>query len=582
MQNRFGVSLFKQAEERFSVETKDMPYSEWIEKNTTLKKRPFSFKGYEFQRKIVDDMHPDLSVIKISQVGLTEVQIRKALAFLTRNRGTSLIFSLPNEDMFTRISKGRVRPIVNEDKVFNKPEDAKSVRSAEMMQFGQSMLYLVPALEQAATSISADFVMNDEVDLSDQKMISLFQSRLQASKFKISQKFSTPSFPLYGIDLNWQASDQQLYMCRCDSCGHWQHPEFNRRFVNIPGLPDNIDKLSELVIEQKDDLDLINCFVQCEKCYKPLDLGNPRNREWVATHPSRRDSRGYRVGPFSTENLTIPYILKSLWEYKKNSYMRGFYNTVLGEPYSDGDIQIPIEDIEAAFTNDSVGRPLSEYQDLWVGIDVGEICHVVIGSGPGYENIDIVQMYQVKASELVSHVEDLCKKYNIRGGCIDRHPYTPTSNDVRDISQGRIVPTEYRGQKSLNLVMYVDDPEKVEHAQVNRTIFLDNFASRIKKRKMKISGYGQYRTVFREHLRDMVRSETPEKEATWEKLQGIDHFFHAAAFMLQSPELSDFIRFKSKTDQRSSILTLVANPQESKSQLIGTTKKKLDMFGLIH
>ena len=178
--NKFASNLVQKASERFSIDDNNMSMSEWICKNTTLKKRPFSFYEHEFQRQIVDDMHHDLSVIKISQVGLTEVQIRKALGFLKRNRGTSLIFSPPNEDMFERISKGRVKPIINEDKVFTTPEDLanKVVRSTEMMQFGSSFLYLVPAIEQAATSISADFVMNDEIDLSDQKMISLFQSRL--------------------------------------------------------------------------------------------------------------------------------------------------------------------------------------------------------------------------------------------------------------------------------------------------------------------------------------------------------------------------------------------------------------------
>lgn len=574
--NKFSSNLITKASARFSEDSAGMSMSDWISKNTTLKKRPFSFFEHEFQRQIVDDMHPDLSVIKISQIGLTEVQIRKALGFLKRNRGTNLIFSLPNEDMFERISKGRVKPIINEDKVFTTPEDIanKAVRSTEMMQFGSSFLYLVPAIEQAATSISADFVMNDEIDLSDQKMISLFQSRLQHSKYKISQKFSTPSFPLYGIDSNWQISDQHQYMCRCDKCNHWNHPDFTRKFVHIPGLPDHISNLTDITKEFQDEIDFSNAYVMCEKCHHPLDLRDPALREWVPLYPTRRDNRGYQITPFVTDNLSLPYIFKQLWEYQKNDYIRGFHNTVLGQPYSDGNIQIPKASIVACMTNDMSPPNLSEYENLWIGIDVGTICHITIGSGYDVDDVDIISIYQIHSSKLVEHCKDLCEKYKVRGGCIDRHPYTPTANDVFAATKGIIIPVEYRGLKDVNLVK--DEYDVVTHAQVNRTSFLDVVASRIRKERIRISGYGHYKEVFIEHLRDMVRSETPEKQAEWVKLHGNDHYFHSTAFMLLAPSLMELIRLKSDADERSSIFTISAKMKDGTANLIGSTKKKLD------
>lgn len=579
MNNRFAESLYQKAEDRFSIDALNMPMSEWIIKNTTLKKRPFSFKDYEFQRQIADDMHPNMNVIKISQVGLTEVQIRKALGFLVRNRGTSLIFSLPDEVMYERVSKARVKPIVNEDKVFNSSDDKtnKVVRSTEMMQFGQSFLYLVPALESAATSISADFVMNDEVDLSDQKMISLFNSRLQASKFQISQKFSTPSFPKYGIDSNWRISDQQLWMCRCEGCGHVQHPEFDRRFIHLPGLPDEIENLAHITVEFQERLDFDNAYVKCEKCHHPLDLSNPEHRFWLAQYPSRKEVRGYRVGPFSTGSLTIRYIFRSLWEYQKNSYLRGFFNTVLGEPYSDGSIQIPQHDIEQCMTKQIMPNDLKMYQNLWVGIDMGQTCHVTIGSGPSKDAIDIVSIYPMPVEKIVQHCEELVKDYNIRGGCVDRFPYTPTANDIFRVTKGVIVPVEYRGQKELNLVY--DEYENLSHAQVNRTLFLDEFADRIRKHAMSISGYGHYKEAFIEHLRDMVRKDEPEKQPEWTKLQGNDHFFHSSAFMLLAPYLKDIAYLHSGAEQRVSSSCRVVVVKENTTGLIGMTKKRLEVLG---
>lgn len=506
----------------------------------------------------------------------TEVQIRKALGFLVRNRGTSLIFSLPNEDMFERVSKARVKPIVNADKVFNTSEDSanKSVRSTEIMQFGQSFLYLVPALESAATSIAADFVMNDEVDLSDQKMISLFNSRLQGSKYKLSQKFSTPSFPSYGIDLNWQTSDQHLYMCRCSSCGHQNHPEFNRNFIHIPGLPD-IESLTDLTVEFQDDIELHNSYVMCEKCHMPLDLGNPDMREWVAMYPNRTATRGYRISPFVTDNLSVQYIIKSLWEYQKNEYVRGFYNTVLGLPYSDGNMQIPIQAIHDCMTEDTMAPDLAHVSgDLWIGIDVGQTCHVTIGVGPNKDNINIISIYSVKIDEIVSHCKTLCERYNVRGGCIDRHPYEPTSREIFNVTKGIIVPVEYRGSKDIHIVE--NEYKEITHAQVNRTSFLDNLATRIRKRACKISGYGYHKQVFIEHLRDMVREETPEKEAKWIKLNGNDHFFHSTAFMLIAPAVRELIGLHSKADVRTLTLAQSFIIGDNTPNLVGVSKKRLD------
>lgn len=575
MSNFFHELLQQKAEERFSVDALDMSNSDWICKNTTLKKRPFSFEGYEFQKKIVDDLHPDMSVIKISQVGLTEVQIRKALAFLLRNRGTSLIFSLPNDEMFERVSKGRVKPIVHEDRVFNTNVGQKEVRSTEMMQFGQSFLYLVPAVESAATSIAADVVFNDEVDLSDQKMITLFNSRLQNSKFKIKQKFSTPSFPSYGIDLNWQTSDQHLYLCRCDACGHWNHPEFDPRFIHLPGMPD-VKDLTEITSTYIDVIDLKSAYVKCEKCHKPLDLASPEKREWVPMF-GNRSSRGYRIGCFTTANLGLPYIFTTMWDYQKNEFIRGFHNTVLGKPYSDGTIQIPLEALKKCFTQKIFEPDLKTVENLWVGIDMGQICHVTLGSGTNEDNVQVIAMYTKHVKDIVSHCRDLAEKYNLRGGCVDRHPYEPTAREIFEATNGLISPVEYRGLKDVNIVE--NEFKEYSHAQVQKTWFLDKIAGRIRKGTITFSGYGEQQNIITEHFRDMVREEDktkPDKPAVWTKLSGNDHYFHSAAFMNLAPHLAHLRRFHSKEDNRTMTLTSIISVGDNTSNLIGISNKRLD------
>lgn len=577
MSNQYLDLFMEQVDERFSVDSLNMPTSEWISKNTTIKDKPFSYEDYEFQKQIINDWHPNMDVIKISQVGITEIQIRKALSFLLRNKGTSVIYSLPTEDMYTRVSDTRVKPIITKDKAFNTPQDrdAKVVRSKGTMQFGQSFLYLVAAIEAAATSIPADMVINDEVDLSDQQILSLFGSRMQNSKYKIHQRFSTPSFPSFGIDLNWEASDQYSYFCKCDSCGHWQHPEFTPKFIHLAGtnIPE-VDDLTKITKEYGEVLDLGASYVRCERCLTRLNLGNPDNRQWVSKFPSRVDSRGYRIGPFSTSKLDIRYVMTSMWKYQKTEFTRGFYNTVLGLPYSDGNMQIPIADIEGCLTGKTDAVKFTKADRLWVGIDMGKICHVTIGRGDSKDDLEILAIYEKHVDHIVDHVAALVQDYNIAGGCVDRHPFEPTSREIFAASKGKILPVEYRGSKNIHLVY--NEFEELSHAQTNPTWFLDNFAGLIRKRKLRISGYGHKKSVLIQHYRDMVREEVAGEPAHWRKLTGEDHYLHSGAFMALAPHLFDVLRFNDDGEHRTMALGLVANMKDRTPNIIGVSNKRLE------
>ena len=112
MANKFALDLRNEINTRFSADSLSMSCSDWICKNTTLKSAPFNFKRFPFQKTITDDMHPNLHVMKISQVGLTECQIRKAAAFCSRNRGVTVLMTFPNEAMMKKNAQTRVMPII--------------------------------------------------------------------------------------------------------------------------------------------------------------------------------------------------------------------------------------------------------------------------------------------------------------------------------------------------------------------------------------------------------------------------------------------------------------------------------------
>ena len=557
MRNSYTSGLAHVLRNRYSIESSGMTTGQWLETNTVFKSRPFSFAGYEFQRGIADDLHPDLDVIKISQVGLTEVQQRKALSILVRNPGTVGIFSLPNEKMYRRFAQSRLKPLVDENKVFRMQSVEDPVRSMELMQFGTSFLNIVNATEGAATSISADFVFNDEVDLSDQKVIALFASRLQNSSMRIRQRFSTPTWIGYGIDGTYSASDQREYLARCAACRHWQVPLWDRRWVSIPNLGTDLSLL-DITEGELDKLGLGDAQVVCEKCSAPLDLG-ALDREWVATYPSRTHARGYRVRPFSSSRLSIPYILTQMIDYQRRDFLRGWYNTVLGEPYTDSRARLDVSMIRKCLGSPevpAVGREVP----VFLGIDMGQVCYLTVGIFSG-DQLVIVNFLPVRIERLHEVVGELRATYNIVGGACDRHPYTPDADRLRAVTQSRVVPVEYRGDVELRPVKGLDGA--ATHWRVNRTRMLDAVADRVRQGTVTFLGYGDQSSVLLTHFRDMIRDETPERPATWKKLSGNDHYFHSLAFLVAATKIQG-INFQTGGDARTALLLTGLNFQHHK------------------
>lgn len=573
MANQFLMDLYSTAEGRYNRDSKDMTHGEWMCTNTSLNKRPFSFERYPFQKQIADDMHPNLDCIKPSQVGLTEIQIRKALAILSRNPNTSLIYTMPNEKMFKRISKARIKPLLDYDKAFRQDSQGKNKDSMDLMRIGTSFLYVTGSAEADATSINADFVFNDEIDLTDPSMLSLFNSRLQGSDHRVNQRFSTPTYEGVGVDRGFKRSDQHEYMLKCRSCNHWQVPVFSRSFVEVEGLPDDLEKFEDITdsLIESGNMKLETAHVVCESCRKPLNLADYENREWVAKYPSRVLNRGYRVRTFSTHRLDPKYCFTQLLDYQANDNLKGFYNTVRGEPYNNEDQKISLAQVRLAMGSPAIPQP-KKGEPHFIGIDMGITCYVVVGTGTSPKHMRVILAATCHVDTLPALLEKLHKEYNFVGGGIDRYPYTPTSDAIRDASNGVIMPMHYFSSKEI-----AEDKDllgEVSYLKINRTEMLDYVAMGIKKMRWQIEGYTSNKEKIEAHLQDMIREEVDESQAVWVKLQGKDHFFHALAYLAAA------VCYKEIVDDRQehqNVNTEISGPANSGSVILG--QQENDIFG---
>lgn len=532
MSNQYLTELSQLLQARYGTESAGMSNSAWLEKFTTLKGRPFSFNKYPFQRKLVDCDHPNSVTIKPSQVGVSEVYQRVALLLLARHRNRKGIYAYPDDDMRKKNVQTRVMPMVKSEEAFNKG-GAEVVRSIQLLQINQSFLYMTGSKEGDATSTDADFVFLDEYDLHDMDIAGLFSSRLLNSDWKFKKYFSTPTFTQYGVHQLFEQSDQHEYMIKCDACNHWQFPLFEPQFVHIPNLSGDMNSLLDLdqpTIEHY-GIDLEESYVCCERCRSPLDLGRENNRNWVPKYPSRRYSRGYRVNPFSVATRPVRDVVLELLDFKKKGdSTRRFKNTILGEPEDSSTARISEASIRACISGMSQLPTINGSKPTWIGIDMGHTCTIQVGQGISINEIDGVLTEYVPLNRVVSRVIELCKVYNVIGGLCDRHPESQVADDIRDATNGKILPCEYRGTKEVNIVK--DPLGKILYIQADRTSLLDKVAKVIRGQNIRFSGYGTHENDIVTHLRNMVRDEQPEQPAVWRKLDPMDHIFHSVGFML--------------------------------------------------
>src|SRR3546814_13036593 len=109
-------------------------------------------------------MHPSMYVKKISQIGVTEISIRKFLAMLTRNTALKGIYTLPTEAMFKKIYPSRMKPILETDSIFNPPGETPAL-SASLIQIRASFGDIEGHTAGESTTLEYAFLFHEELEL---------------------------------------------------------------------------------------------------------------------------------------------------------------------------------------------------------------------------------------------------------------------------------------------------------------------------------------------------------------------------------------------------------------------------------
>lgn len=397
-----------------SAATSVAEMSRWITDNTFRSGRKFSYRYHEYQPRILDSTAREIVVRKCSQVGISELSVRRSLGLVGMLKDFTVIYTLPTATFASVMAKTRVNPVINESPYLN--SILSGTDSVEVKQFDNgSFLYLKGAASSnAPISIPCDMLVHDELDFSDPLVISQYQSRLTHSQHKMKMKLSTPTLPGKGIDHEFQRSRRFFNFVKCNHCNHQFIPHYYDH-VRIPGYKGDLIDITKKTIHR------VNCedaYVACPNCGKAPDLG-PKHREWVCENPGENHvAEGFQVSPFDAPAIITPsYLVEASTAYTN---IAEFVNFNLGLPFFSKESVLSPDEIRTTIIENEIQG--TGYGVM--GIDLGKTCHVTVAKCFVDGAMQVLHVEAVPLSRLKERYRFLRAKYRVRMSVMDSLPYT--------------------------------------------------------------------------------------------------------------------------------------------------------------
>lgn len=518
----------------------------WIEEHTTLAGRPYSFKGHEYQRAILDSKHPNQVTIKPSQVGATELSSRLALAFVAVSRSLVALYLLPTVGEAQRFAKSRLDDIIAGSK-YMRENIAAGSDSSSFKKIGTSQCFIHGTFGRAVISIPASLLVIDERDFCNQENCKTAESRLSHSPIYnerldvrgIRRNLSTPTVPNYGVSGLYEKSNQQKRLCKCNSCKEWFWPSYFD--IVIPGHEVNLREATatELsVLESQGKID--TAVLLCPNCHNIVTKDNLQHpsREWVAERPSEHLIEGFAITPFDLPDYHTPQsLLRKRIEYEDE--VGHFYNFTLGIPYADSSNSV----LPGVVRENTVLNP--SYPDsntisgTVMGLDVGKTSWLTVAKPfrvNGEVELHVIWLEQIRINandeeSLVATVAQRIKQFKCVRCVVDAMPYTSDMIRLQGLfPEGLVLLNSYvlTDRKLPNFIV----DEKTFEVKSHRTKVIDACVKAVNTSKVKFPIHPDIMTLDK-HLQGMKRvdrlNDKAEMESSWQKV-GADHYMHSLTY----------------------------------------------------
>lgn len=346
----------EEQEQELKAEVHIISAAMWVLDNEFINEnqKPFEFDKHRFMLQPYADNSPDQVIMKSAQVGWSVLAILKSIHaanFLKFN----VIYVLPTRNAMHDFVLPKVNPMIDRNPIIRAMVSGND--STSLKAVGDRWIYFRGAFHRGeAITTTADLVVADEFDISDQGVLMIYQSRLQASDYGWYWKFSNPTIPGFGVHELWQESDQMHWFVTCESCKHEHYMAFE---------PDEALKTHYVDRERE--------IYACGGCGAEITTDARQSGRWWAVYPNR-ELRGYWIS-----QLIVPWVsAKKILKQERDMPIDVFHNMVLGLPYQESEFMLNADAIKRAC------RPgLADKTDVIIGCDSGKVKHYVIGNRYG-------------------------------------------------------------------------------------------------------------------------------------------------------------------------------------------------------
>lgn len=501
---------------------------EWIEANTYMNGKPFSFSGHRYQLDILRDRSPNLVVTKPSQVGASEMVARMILARSAIIQPYNVIYCMPSAKASQDFCKSRVGVVVEESPYLQAMLD-KNNDSVTMKKLGYSLVHFKGAYKDAqAISVNADAVVADEYSYCDTTIVKQFNSRLTHSRHKHMIYFSTPLLPGMGIDAEFSESRRHYRLCKCHHCGEWFWPDFLLHAV-VPGY--DVDWLS-VTRSQLTKIPYMTTKILCPSCGQEPDLSH-EHRAWVCENTdSNHLAAGYAVSPFDVPSIIKPSYLaeKSVAYNRKIDWLQ----QNLGKAAEDKESTILRSELEGVLVEGGGAGGA-----IVMGLDLGMICHAVIMQILPDGLAVILHAEQIPVSNLETRYFELRAQWRVRATCADFYPYSETilRFQQRDPTLWASIYVTTKSTEMFSIRNVEGDEQKgqqeIRRVSVNRDVVFDTLMYEVRSKSL-LKRHDDQDELWIKHLLSMKRVKVfgPNDEMMyqWQKTDGEDHYAHATAY----------------------------------------------------
>jgi len=467
---------------------------------------PIEFTKHKYLYDIYNDLSPLQVILKPPQIGATVMFTLKSL-YVAKKLRRQIIYTLPTEGDVRDMVGGSFNRIIAQNPILK--EWVKDHDTVEQKQVGDSMIfYRGTFTTKQAMMIPSGLNIHDEVDASDPKVITQYETRLQAQEDGGWRwYFSHPLLAGSGVDVYWQQSDKKEWFIKC-KMGHSQ------------------------ILSWPDSISLERAIYQCTQCGVEIGDSERSNGEWRAT--DKGEFSGYHISQLMVKSAKD--IIKAFNDPQKDKQY--FYNYVLGLPYIGSEDRIE----PSVVLRNCVDKVNEQQGRIIIGADTGHGIHYVVGNKDGLFFYD-------HATDITASKDP----YDVIRGLLRRWPRSVAMFDqggdligVRKLQQeypGRVFLVFYRKDRKTKELVDWGEGEEYGQVRVDRNREMTLLTEQLRDTgRLLLNGtkeeWGEYASHYGNMYREKIQVDAkPGKDDgtlysndyVW-KRNGPDHYCHATLY----------------------------------------------------